>query len=163
MLELREQASPISEGVVEVWINSHLAREITWQHGTHEPQRQHEWPSFAMTIKDLGWVLPHPNVVFHAKTSPDISWVAQTLSLLSSVKRHKVSSNSVTVEATKFMGFHISHMRQYIINPCCYRAQPVWSFIDTGKGYHLWSSKYENIPLSFLPIRYSPLSPSCPA
>jgi hypothetical protein len=30
----------------------------------------------------------------------------------------KVSSNSVTVEATKFMGPHKSRMRQYIINAC---------------------------------------------
>jgi hypothetical protein len=31
------------------------------------------------------------------------------------------------------------------------------------RGYHLWSFEHNNIPLPDLPIRYSPLSPSCPA
>jgi hypothetical protein len=35
---------------------------------------------------------------------------------ISSVKYNDVSSNSVTVQATKFVGPHKSHMRQYIIN-----------------------------------------------
>jgi hypothetical protein len=54
MFEHSEQASPISEGVVEIQINIHLAREITRQHDTYEPQRQHEWSPFGMTIKDSG-------------------------------------------------------------------------------------------------------------
>jgi hypothetical protein len=35
---------------------------------------------------------------------------------MSSVKYSGVSSNSVTVEATKFVGAYESHMHQYIIN-----------------------------------------------
>jgi hypothetical protein len=108
-------------------------------------------------------VLPYPSVVFHAKTSTGSPWVARTLSLLSSMKRGKVSSNSATVEATKFMWLHISHMLHYVINACCNGAQLMQSLIDTGGGYHLRNSEYENRPLSLLPIRYSPLSPSCPA
>jgi hypothetical protein len=96
-----------------------LQGKITWQHDTREPQRQHEWPPFVMTIKESGRILPHPSAVFHAKTSPGSPWVTQTLSLLSSVKRGKVLFNSMTVEATKFVGFHIAHMHQYIINACC--------------------------------------------
>jgi hypothetical protein len=46
-----EQASPIFEGVMEIQINSHLVRKITWQHDTREPHRYHEWPPFALTIK----------------------------------------------------------------------------------------------------------------
>jgi hypothetical protein len=42
-------------------------------------------------------------------------------------------------------------------------AQPMWFLINTGRGYHLWSSEYENKPLPDLPIWYSPLSPSCHA
>jgi hypothetical protein len=107
-------------------------------------------------------VLPHPSAAFHVKTSTGSPWVARTLSLLSFVKRGKVSSNSVTNEATKFAGPHKSHMLQYIINACCNRAQPMRSLIDTSGGYHLRSSEYENRPFSLLLIRYSPLSPSCP-
>jgi hypothetical protein len=64
-----EQASPISEGVAEIRINSDLAKEITCQHDTREPHRYHEWPHFALTIKESGRVLPHPSAVFHTKTS----------------------------------------------------------------------------------------------
>jgi hypothetical protein len=39
-------------------INLHLSRE---QHDTRESRRQHESQQFAMTIKELGWVLPHPS------------------------------------------------------------------------------------------------------
>jgi hypothetical protein len=108
-------------------------------------------------------VLPHPSDVFHAKTSTGSPWVARTLSLLSSIKRGKISSNLVIVKATKFTGHHKSHMCKYIINAYCNRAQPMRSLIDTGRSYHLRSSEYENRPLSLFPIRYSPLSPSCPA
>jgi hypothetical protein len=54
-----------------------------------------------MTIKESGRVLPRPSSVFHVKTSTGSPWVARTLSLLSSMKRGKLSSNSATVEATK--------------------------------------------------------------
>jgi hypothetical protein len=136
---------------VEIRINSHLTRKISWQHDTHEPHRHHEWPPFVITIKESGWVLPHPSTVFHAKTSTGSPWVAQTLSQCTSVKRGKVSFYSTTVEATKFVGPHKSRMRQYIINASCGRAQSTWSLIDTGGGYHLWSSEYENRRLSTFP------------
>jgi hypothetical protein len=112
--------------------------------------------------KSRDQVLPHPSVIFHVKTSTGSPWVAQTLSLLSSMKRGKISSNSVTVEATKFAGFQMSHMCQYIINACCNRAQLTRSLVDAGEGYHLRSFEYEKGPLSLLPIWYSSLSPSCP-
>jgi hypothetical protein len=54
-----EQASPITEGVVKIRINIHLAREITWQHHTRQPQRHHEWPPFMLTIKESGRILHH--------------------------------------------------------------------------------------------------------
>jgi hypothetical protein len=56
MFEYNEQASPTSEGVTEIRINIHLAREITLPHDTREPRRHHEWPPFAMTIKESGRV-----------------------------------------------------------------------------------------------------------
>jgi hypothetical protein len=39
-------------------------------------------------------------------------------------------------------------------------AKMMKSLIDTGKLYHLHTSEHENTPLSALPIRYSPHSPS---
>jgi hypothetical protein len=76
----------------------------------------HDWPPFVMMIKQSGRVLPRPSAVFHVKTSMGSLWVAQTLSQCTSVKRGKVSSNLVTVEATKFARPHKSRMCQYIIN-----------------------------------------------
>jgi hypothetical protein len=98
MFGCSEQASPISEGVIEILINSHLAREITCQHDTRGPQRQHECPPFTMTIKELSQVLPRPNVVFHMKTLMGSLWVARTLSLLSCMRRGKLSSNLATIK-----------------------------------------------------------------
>jgi hypothetical protein len=43
-------------------------------------------------------------------------WVAQTLSQCTSMKLGEVLSNSVTIEATKFVGPHKSRMCQYVIN-----------------------------------------------
>jgi hypothetical protein len=68
---------------MEIRITSHLAREITCQHDTHEPHRYHEWPAFALTIKEpsqahrtlvsssmrkprwvvRGWPKHYPNVI----------------------------------------------------------------------------------------------------
>jgi hypothetical protein len=151
MFGCNEQASPISEGVTEIRINSHLAREITWQHDTRGPWRQHKWPLFVMTIKESGWVLPHPSAIFHMKTLMGSPWVARTLSLLSSVKWGKLSSNSATVELLSLRYPHKSHMRHYIINAYYNMAQLMQSLIDTRGGYHIRSSEYENMPLSPFP------------
>jgi hypothetical protein len=51
---------------------------------------------------------------------------------MSSVKYSGVSSNSAIVDATKFAGPHKSLIHQYT---------------NTGGGYHLQSSEYENRPL----------------
>jgi hypothetical protein len=69
-------------------------------------------------IKESGQVLPHPSVIFHTYASVDKPWVARTLSHCTPMKRGKVSSNSVTHEATKFVGLQKSRMRQYIIKAC---------------------------------------------
>jgi hypothetical protein len=45
------QVLPISEGIVETRANLNLVREITWQHDTREPWRQHEWQQFMTRSK----------------------------------------------------------------------------------------------------------------
>jgi hypothetical protein len=90
-------------------------------------------------------------------------WVARTLFHYTSMKRAKVSSNSTTIETTKFAGLHKSRIRQYIINACWNMVQPTQSLIDTSEGYCLRSSEHENTPLTAIPIWYSSLFPSCPA
>jgi hypothetical protein len=41
-------------------------------------------------------------------------------------------------------------------------AQPAWSLIDIGGGYHSRSSEFTNHHTLTLPIQYSPLFPNCP-
>jgi hypothetical protein len=59
--------------------------------------------------------------VFHMITPPGHPWVAHTLSQCTFVKLGMISSNSMTIEATKFVGPHKSSMHQYIINACSSR------------------------------------------
>jgi hypothetical protein len=56
------------------------------------------------------------------------------------MKRGKISSNSMAVEATRFAGTHIARMCQYIINTSCRGQTDV--VLNRHVGYHLRSSKY---------------------
>jgi hypothetical protein len=62
-------------------------------------------------VKELDHILPHPSAIFHAYTSADTPWVAQTLSHCIAVTQGKVSSNSATHDATQFAGPHESWLR----------------------------------------------------
>jgi hypothetical protein len=132
-----EQASPIFKGAVEIRINSHLVREITWQHDTCEPHRYHEWPPFSLTIKESGRVLSHPSVVFHTKTSMGNPWAARTLSQCTPVKQGKISSNSMTVKLLSLREPINPVCVSTQLSACCNRAQSTRSSTDTGGGYHL--------------------------
>jgi hypothetical protein len=141
MFALREQASPTAEDVTEIRINSHRAREnnLNMTHVSHEGHTSGHLSRWLSKSRDQ--VLPRPNVVFHAKTSPGSPWVARTLSLLSSMKRGKVSSNSTTVKLLCFWGDYSPYASVHN-SKLVAGAQPTRSLIDTSRGYHLWSSKY---------------------
>jgi hypothetical protein len=107
-------------------------------------------------VKESGRVLPRPSVVFHAYSSAEIQWVGRTLSHCTPVKQGKVSSNSLTHEATKFGDF---------ICPVCVdtfkclfiRTQPTWALINTGGCYHLGALNFisdhsSSFPSSILPF-----------
>jgi hypothetical protein len=96
---------------------------------------------------------------YHTRGYP---WVAHALSLLSSKRYGRVSSNSATDKASKFDGLHISRMCQYIIKCLFIRAQLTWALIDTGGDYHFGARNLWSRPLILLPIQYSPLFPNCP-
>jgi hypothetical protein len=74
--------SSISEDVAEIRINNqpYKGNNLTTWHT--RATKANEWPPFTMTIKESGRVLPHPSVVFHAKTLRGSMWVARTTSLL---------------------------------------------------------------------------------
>jgi hypothetical protein len=113
-------------------------------------------------VKESGQVLPRPSAVFHANASADTSWVAQTLSHCISVKRGKVSSNSMTHETTKFVRLHISRMCQYIIKCLFIQTQPTRALIGTGGGYHRGALNLRSRPLSTFPssiLHFPPIAP----
>jgi hypothetical protein len=140
-LNTSNKPSPISEGVIEIQINSQPCKGINL---TIRHMRAWRAPQVA-TIHDMtkkpGRVLPHPSVVFHAYASADTPWVARTLSHYTSVKRGKISSNSLTYEATQF-GDSICPVCVSTFKCLFNRAQPTRSLIDTGGGYHLEAPKF---------------------
>jgi hypothetical protein len=77
-------------------------------------------------------------------------WVAPTLSqchLWSIVGCHSTQQLS---KLLRLWDPHKSRMHQYTTQSCSPGSDD-WSTIDTGRGYHLWSSKNKNRPLSTFP------------
>jgi hypothetical protein len=113
--DCNKQVSPMSEGFVATQANfkpCKVNHQTTWHSRVMKTPRA---ATVHNVIKESGRVLPRPSAVFHMNPSVDNPWVAQTLSLLNIHKRGKVSSNSATHDATKFVGPHKSYMRQYIM------------------------------------------------
>jgi hypothetical protein len=59
---------------------------------------------------------PHPLAHLPRDTSTSYPWVARTLSRFTSQQVGRIASDSVIIEATKFMRPHKSRMHQYKIN-----------------------------------------------
>jgi hypothetical protein len=155
-LDSANKPSPISEGVTEIRINSQPCKGINLPTWHTRAQRAQRVATIHDVTKNPGQVLPHPSAVFHAYASADAPWVSQTLSHYTSVKRGKISSNSLTHEATQF-GDSICPVCvstfQMLVHP-----DPT----DAGLNRHRrwlppWSSEYQIRPLPFLPIQYSPV------
>jgi hypothetical protein len=128
--------SPISEGVVEIRINSQSYKGINLT-------TRHTWATEATRVatvhdeaKKSGWVLPRPSAILHVYASADTSWMAWTLSHCTPMKWGKVSSNSSIHEATKF-GDSIYPVYVSTLKCLFNRAQPMRDLTDTGGGYHL--------------------------
>jgi hypothetical protein len=145
-----KQASLISEGVAEIRINSHLVREITWQHDTCEPHRYHEWPPFALTIKESS--RPHRTLVPSSTWKPRrvIRGGLNTIPM-SSVKYSGVSSNSATVNATKFVGPHKFRVRQYTTQYLLQQGTTDAIINRHRRWLPPWSSESDIRPLSSFP------------
>jgi hypothetical protein len=94
--------SPISEGVTEIQINSQPCKRINLTTWHTQDRRASQVGTIHNVIKKSGWVLPRPSVIFHVYASANTPLVAQTLSHYTPVKQGKVSSNSLTHEATQF-------------------------------------------------------------
>ncbi len=96
----------------------------------------HEWPQFMMSIKESSQAHLMLVQVFHA--IPRWASVGRpTLSHCTPVRYGGVSSNSATVEATKFAGPHKSLMRQYTTQ-CLLQQGTTDAVLNRHRrGYHL--------------------------
>jgi hypothetical protein len=118
-LDTVTKSSPISEGVTEIWINIHLAREnkATWHMwGLLDPTKR---PQFATMIKESGRVSLFSSACLPRDTT---HWAIRGCPVhyfgIHHCRRGEVSSNSSTFKGTKFAGPNKFRMRQYIINAC---------------------------------------------
>jgi hypothetical protein len=87
---------------------------------------------------------PYPSAGFPRNTLTGIRGCPPTLSLLSSKRYSKVSSNSMIDKATKFAGLHISCMCQYIIKCLFIKAQPTRILIDSSRDYQLGAPNFRS-------------------
>jgi hypothetical protein len=153
---------PYLRVIAETRANLNLARVITRQHDTRRPKGHHRWQLFTTTIKESSrahLTLVH---VFHAYASVDTPWTAHALSRVSPVRYGRVSSNSATVKASKFVRPHkILYAPVHNSNLLIWAR---WSVLNRHR-WRLppWCSECQIRPLILLPIQYSPFSPNFPA
>jgi hypothetical protein len=147
MFEHSEQTPPISEGVTEIQINItlqgiNLATRHTW---TTKASRVTTFRDNYQRVKSGPL---YPSIIFHTKTSLGSPLVARTLSqchLWSTVGCRPTQRPSKLLSLWNSINPVCASTQ---LNAYCNRVQPMRSLIDTGGGYHLWSSEYENRPLS---------------
>jgi hypothetical protein len=146
----------MSKGVAKIRINNqpwkgiNLTTQHTWAMEATRVETVHD------AIKESGWVLPHPSVVFNVYASADTPWVAQKLSHCTLMKWGKVSSNPLTHEATNF-GDSICPICVSTFKCLFIRAQSTWTLTDIGEGYHLGAPNFRSdhshsFPSSILPF-----------
>jgi hypothetical protein len=154
-LNTANKPSPMSEGVMEIWINNQPCKGInltTWHMWATEATRV---ATVQDVVKESGRVRPHPSAIFHAYASADTLWMARTLSHCTPVKRDKVSSNPSTHEATKF-GDSICPVCVSTFKCLFIRAQPRWALTDTGGCYHHGAPNFKSYHSSSFPSSILP-------
>jgi hypothetical protein len=154
------QVLPISEGIAETRANLNLAREITWQHYTCEPWRQHEWQQFMTRSKSRtgsyltlvpysmrmprwthhGWPDTIPYIIHKEVRYRPTWWHTKLLSLWDPIK---------------------SCMCQYTTQTCSSEPDDR-SITNTGGGYHLGAPNFRSDHSSSFPssiIHFSLIAP----
>jgi hypothetical protein len=127
--------SPMSEGVMEIQINSQPCKVINLTTRHKQARRAPRVATIHDVTKKPGRVIPRPSAVFHVYASVDISWVTRTLSHYTSVKWGKVLSNSSTHEGTQF-GDSTCPVCVSTFKCLFIQTQPTRALTDIGGGYH---------------------------
>jgi hypothetical protein len=148
-LNTATKPSPISEGVMEIWINSQPFKGINLTKWHTQARRAPRVATIHDVTKKPARVLPRPSAVFHAYASADTPWVTQTRSHCTPRKRGTVLTNSSTHEATQF-GDSICPVCASTFRWLFNRAQPMRALINTGGGYHFGAPNFiSDHPSSF--------------
>jgi hypothetical protein len=125
-----------SRVIMEIQANLNFAREITWQHDTREPRRQHEWQQFMIRSKSRagsylalvpsstcmprrthrGWPKHYP--IIHPWSEVRYRPTHRHMKLLS-------------LEIL-YIPYALVQFKYLFI-----RTQPTWALINIGGGYHL--------------------------
>jgi hypothetical protein len=151
-LDAVNKPSPMSEGVVEIRINSQPCKGINLTTRHIQVRR-------ALRVATIHLTLVH---IFHAYASADTPWVAHALFRCTPVRYGRIASILATHDATLFGDS---------IYPICVstfqmlvHSDPTDAGLNRHKrGLPPWSSEFQIRPLNLIPIQYSPLSPNCPA
>jgi hypothetical protein len=148
--EHSEQASHISEGVAEIRINItlqgiNLATQHTWA------TKATRVTTFRDDYQRVEPGPPYPSVVFNAKTSTGSPWVVRTLFQChpwSTVGCRPTQQPSTLLTLRNLINPVCASTQP---NTYCNMVQPTQSLIDSGSGYHIKSSEYEDRALSTFP------------
>jgi hypothetical protein len=156
MFGISEQASPISEGAMEIQINSQPIKGINLT-TRHKRARRASWVATVHdVIKEM--IRAHLTLVHVFHVIP--RWASMggphpphpsALSWCTPIRYGSITSISVTHDATKFAGpqkipYAPVHNQSLFI-----RTQPTWALINIGGGYHLGGLNLWFRPLSTFP------------
>jgi hypothetical protein len=147
--------SPISEGVMEIPINSQPCMGINLTTRHTQAQRVPRVATIHVTIMEMiraQLTLVH---IFHAYALVDISWVAHALSHCTSIRYGRIASVSVAHDATKF-GDSICPICISTFKCLLIRIQPMRALTDTGRGYHLGAPNFRSDHSSSFPSNILP-------
>jgi hypothetical protein len=135
-LDLENKPSPMSEGVVEIWINSHPCKDISLTTQHTQAQRHHEWQPFTTWPKSQ--VGSYLTLVPSSKRMPQRThrgWPEHypIVHLWSEVRYHPTRWH------IKLLSLGIPYVPYASLYFRCLflRTQLTWALIDTGGGYHL--------------------------
>jgi hypothetical protein len=145
-LDSANKPSPISEGVIEIQINSQPCKGINLTTWDTQARRHHEWQQL---------------------TTRSTSWAGSYLTLVSSSTRmprrthHGWPEHYPIVHPWSKVRYRLTHRHMMLLNlgipyvryatihfKCLFiRTQPTWAIIDTGEGYHLGAPNLWSRPL----------------
>jgi hypothetical protein len=152
--DYNRQVLHISEGITETQANLTLAREITSQHDTCEPWRQHEWQQF--TTRSKSWAGSYLTLVPSSMRMPRRTHHGWPKHYPIVHPWSKIRYRP-TRQHTKLLSLGIPYIRYALVhfNGMLIRTQPPWAWIDTGGCYHfrapnLWSRPLSTFPFSIL-------------